>query len=187
VAALETQSISSDLTGRAADQVSELWKRWRLSFGIRAAADAIRPHVTWVVGEVPHTALLGPLADLATRSAPFDVAFDGIGTFEEEVCVVYLRVRPDEGLRALHAEVFHLCVGAGLQPWPNYDPASWIPHVTLAMRDIEAGQFPALVADARQVDWAAGSRLEELSLVHLGPVRGTRREHTYRHTWRMGG
>src|SRR4051794_24661476 len=86
-------AISSDLTGAALDAVFALWDELEVRFGMREARTAGRPHVTYVVGEPGEPELLlAAAAQAARRIEPFTLELDGVGVFEGESPVVYLRV-----------------------------------------------------------------------------------------------
>lgn len=181
VPSVETHAISSDLTGAAADQVVALWRKLRARFGLRSAEQARTPHVTFVVGEIDSEALRQSLPRIVQDTAPLEVELGGVYAFESESPVVYLRVDTSPALVTLHRRVLAVAKDVGMQIWPWYGEADWIPHVTLALYDVERSRLDDVMAEARQYtgDIRWHTRLESLALVRLGPLTGTRRPYSF--------
>jgi hypothetical protein len=180
---MESFAVSSDLTGAAYDTVSGLWDGLEREFGLRAARAAIHPHVTYCVGRRDDPSeLLKKVGQNAEDIAPFPVELQGVGVFRGEAPVVFLRVRKDEVLLRAYRQILAAVLSAGLDPWPHYLPDAWVPHVTLALEDLENRHLPDILR------WLGGRRtylnspLETLSVVHV-----VQPEHACLATFPLGG
>jgi 2'-5' RNA ligase len=114
--------------------------------------------------------------------APFPVELHGVGVFEGESPVVYLRVRKDEPLLGAYRQILEAMRSAGLELWPHYLPDVWVPHVTLALQDLENRRLPDILRWLEGRRTQLNSPLETLSVVHV-----VQPEHVYLDTFRLDG
>lgn len=77
------------------------------------------------------------------RHPSFDIALNGIGTFERRGRpeVIWAGVAPHEPLQALHKKVDQACVSAGAEP----ERRAYSPHITLARMSRVAGPLGGLI------------------------------------------
>lgn len=109
----------------------------------------------------------------AVRHAAFEIALNGIGTFDRrgQPEIIWAGLTPQEELKALHKKVDHACVRAGLEP----DRRAYHPHITLArLGRSGAGRVDGFVESAgglRSEPFAATSfALFESALAPAGAV-----------------
>src|SRR5689334_17780014 len=138
-------AISSDLTGEAYAAVVGLWELLEDCFGIRAARAAQHRHLTYVVGECAHAETLDRMIEAAAREiTPQTVKVDGLGVFQHERPVVYLKVTNRDELAPIQRRTEQLAVEAGMEVWPYYLEDAWIPHITLALQDLDPDRLSAV-------------------------------------------
>lgn len=163
-----TYGVSSDLTGPAHAAVCAIWDELEQRYGLRAARAAVQPHVTYVVGECRERQAMAQRLSEAARTLPaIEVTIDGLGTFESATPVVFLRVLKTAALSRIYLAIHQAMRDAGMAIWPNYQPSSWTPHVTLALRDVQPALLPLLLADLRERPSQFTVQLEGLNLVHV--------------------
>lgn len=182
----ETHAISSDLTGDAAEQIIALWTWLRDRFGLEAARSAGPPHITYVVGEVDEARVGPELAALAQRCAPFEISFEQVSAFSDPYPVVYLKVAHNTALLQMHDAIWRVAMDAGMTPWKNYDTSNWVPHVTLAVRDVERVGLAEAAQEIGGQPRPRASLIKALALVHLGALEGSFRPYTCRAVWPLG-
>lgn len=90
------------------------------------------PHVTLqyakdAPGVEPVIAVLEPVA---RRTAPFEIKFGSVGSFESPPGV-HLHLEPTDGLIGAYLTVKEAFDGLGLKTYP-YDATTWRPHLTLS-------------------------------------------------------
>jgi 2'-5' RNA ligase len=78
--------------------------------------------------------------------SPFEVAIDGVGSFERrgEAAALWAGVAPQEPLKTLHKKVDQALVRAGLEP----ERRAYLPHITLARLPRGAGDVGRFLASA---------------------------------------
>jgi 2'-5' RNA ligase len=93
--------------------------------------------------------------------SPFEVAIDGVGSFERrgEAAALWAGVAPQEPLKTLHKKVDQALVRAGLEP----ERRAYLPHLTLARLPRGAGDVGSFLASAGGASGPA-FRVDELRL-----------------------
>lgn len=133
-----------------------LWDELEARFGVRYVRVTPIPHFTWQIADRYDLSTLVPALDQYTRARrPLQVKVKGVGTFEGQEDVVFLKVQRHKDLLRCHQQVWELLGEHSDTINPLYSPETWIPHVTLAMHDIPAGKLAEIRAfvRAKQVDW----------------------------------
>jgi 2'-5' RNA ligase len=124
--------LDSGATGR----IRETWTKLDREFGLRGVLVMPFPHFSYqVAGGYDRAETETTLSQLAQRIAPFDIRTKGLATFEGPWPVVYVVVKKDPSLRALHLRVWNTCLPHASEPVPYYRPGAWTPHITLAHGD----------------------------------------------------
>lgn len=92
------------------------------------------PHVTLqlVRGAPGADLVVAALEPLARRTAPFEIKFGTLGSFDQPPGV-HVNLEPTGGLVGLYVAVKRELDDLGLQTYP-YDAATWHPHLTLSCR-----------------------------------------------------
>jgi 2'-5' RNA ligase superfamily len=163
-----TYGISADLTGEAAREALRMWDYLEERYGLRGSQAALRPHVSYLIGESGQpAALAGALEGIARHVEPPAIQIEGLGVFPGASPVLFLQVAKTRELVEIHAQLLEATRGLWDGLWPHYLTEPWVPHVTLALRDLRPEQLPAVLADldARRTHFAA--ELPGLDLVNV--------------------
>ncbi|NOK61896.1 MAG: hypothetical protein GFH27_549289n409 [Chloroflexi bacterium AL-W] len=175
--------VSSDLTGNAYDAVMVLWRYLENHYGLRMVQAAIRPHMTYVVGECRKPrALATKLDEIAFKIEPHEIHIDGIDVFEGPHPVVFLKVAKTAYLEQVYHQLHDAMTEAGMSVQKQYQPAQWVPHVTLAFRDVPPQSLTPIVQELAALSYHVKSRLASVDLIHV-----TKPRHTYMATWPFRG
>lgn len=168
-----TYGICSDLRGGEAQAAATtLWDHLERRYGLAEARAAIRPHVSYLVGEVTGgpvqvEALSTRVAAAASGIAPVEIEIGGVGVFDGPAPALYLRVVRSEPLLRTHAAILGATRDAFTSIWPYYLPDAWTPHVTLALRDLAPDCVADVRADLEARARERGTRLEAVDFVHV--------------------
>ncbi len=128
--------VVSLLDAGATMRVRETWAKLERGLGLRGVLVMPYPHFSYqVAGGYDRAAIETSLSLLADETAPFVVRTKGLATFEGPWPVVYVVVRKDSFLRALHGRVWSACLPHAREPVAYYRPEAWTPHITLAHGD----------------------------------------------------
>lgn len=117
-------------------RVRETWQKLDRELGLRGVLVMPFPHFSYQIAEgYDRTNLEKSLSELAEETAPFEIRTTGLATFGGPWPVVYVAVRADAGLRALHERTWNRCAPHARNTVPYYRPGAWTPHITLAHGD----------------------------------------------------
>lgn len=94
-----------------------------------------RPHLTLSAANADPRRVTAVAHDLAATRKPFRLTLNRVGVFSA-AGVLWLGPRRSESLATLHHDVWQILLDHG---WPpafagQSDPASWVPHCTIARR-----------------------------------------------------
>lgn len=160
--------ICSDLTGDASSNALAMWDLLERRHGLREVRAALRPHLSYLVGESSQSGALGAaLARAAAAIGPVTVNIDGLGVFDGPQPVVFLRVVRSPALLEIHSRLLDATRALWESVSPHYVTEAWSPHVTLGLRDLAPGQVGAVLADLRQRSVRFTTRLDSFNLVHV--------------------
>jgi 2'-5' RNA ligase len=161
-------AVVSLLGGDAYDEVMAIWQLLERRFGLRAAQEALHPHITYFVGEGGDLPTLREcVAAASSAEQPLPIRLDGVGLFPLPTPVLFLRAVHSAALARLYERVVDAAHGAGTTIWPHYTPAQWVPHVTLALRDLHPSAIPEVLDALRSRRLRMHTMLAELQIVRV--------------------
>ena len=126
-------------------RVEALWEELNKSCGLTCIQMTPFPHFSWHIAEEYDFAQLEEkLAIIAQQTIPFFVHTAGLGVFTGENPVVFIQIVKDRRLLDLHQDIWEetQVMGSGFSPL--YGPDQWIPHITLANRDVTDDNLPCI-------------------------------------------
>ena len=130
-------SIISELDPDTAVFVMHLWRKLSDACGLKGIYNFPNPHFTWLVADSVETKPVCELmAEIAKKTYTFPVRMTGINVFEGHSPVLYLSLFKSLALAKLHLNLLHQVKPFFGEINKYYSPEHWIPHVTLALRDL---------------------------------------------------
>ncbi len=163
--------IISLLEGAGAERVERLMDGMAREFGVARGFPGGEPHLSYHLGdyppEPPATVRVGRLA---RETKSFEIQVSGYGVFGGPAPVLYLAVARGPELAALHLAIRAALGGLGFANNPYYEPATWIPHITLAQQNLLASAFPAVAAWLRNQDLQFRARITNLAFARETPA-----------------
>jgi 2'-5' RNA ligase len=132
-------------------RIRETWAKLERELGLRGVLIMPYPHFSYqIAGGYDRAAIEISLSQLADETAPFEIRTAGLATFEGQWPVVYVAVKMNSRLRALHGRVWNRCLPYARNTVPYYHPEAWTPHITLAHGD-ERNSVPISTEQVRAV------------------------------------
>lgn len=133
----ETVGVLSILEGNMLDEARRLWKLFETEYASKGVQSFDFPNVTFQGGQCRDVSRLkDELRALARHLQPFEVIIDGLDCFGSQSKVVFFKVRLTDDLRRVH-QVVNETLGQHCENlFQDYLPENWIPHVTVAMKDL---------------------------------------------------
>ena len=147
-------------------QVEALWDLLENECGLRAMREVAVPHFSWHIAEdYDFEALKNDLQAMVQKVEPFEVTTNGLGVFTGDRPVVYLQVIRSPQLASMHRILWESvqAYSTGLNPY--YAPDAWMPHITLASRDVDVDSLACVMRQLgeRAFNWKI--RVDNYALV----------------------
>lgn len=164
----EVFAVVSLLRGEAREAVMAMWELLERRFGLRAAQEASHPHITYIIGAGGDEATLARCVRVAAAATPpAPLTLDGCGVFPGAAPVLFLRVVHGAALAQVYDHALEAARCAATELWPNYERRRWVPHVTLALRDLRPETIPAALDALRERPLRLRTTLENLCVVRV--------------------
>lgn len=129
--------VISELDSISSADVGKIWRELHDACGLKEIYTIPVPHFTWFASDsldVTSSALM--LSKLTANAQSLKIHTFGLGLFTGEHPVLYLPMVKSEEMLRLHREIWDLAVPYCEGPKHYYSPAFWIPHITLALKDL---------------------------------------------------
>ncbi len=141
-------AIATLLEFSANSKTERTWQRLERECGLSGIKIAPMPHLSWQVAEDYDLEKINSvLKDVAEKIPPFFVQGIGLGIFTKEIPVLYYALMKTKALIEIHQRLWEgvsECAD-GLQQ--VYSPDTWIPHITLAYKDVIPDKLACAVMD----------------------------------------
>lgn len=130
-------AIISKLDSTSTKTVVSLWEKLYVTCGLTSIYDIPTPHVTWFVAEEINLEKAEPsLQQVSEQSEPFKLHTFGVGIFTGESPVLYLPMVKSLEMIDLHCKIWKHISPYSKERKSYYLPKFWVPHITLALRDL---------------------------------------------------
>jgi 2'-5' RNA ligase len=147
--------------------VKEIWAGLDRHFGLRGIYVTPFPHFTYHVAEHYEVEEVNPvLKRFASEKAGFTVTTAGLGIFTGAHPVVYIAVVRSPELSHFHRMLWDELGDAGVGVIDRYKPEGWVPHITLAIGDVDAVNLPHIVKYLSKRDFYWEIPVNAYSLVY---------------------
>lgn len=148
--------------------VENIWEELADKFDVRGIYVTPFPHFSYQVAEEYDVKAVETfLEELAARTRPFRIRTAGLGIFTLSAPVLYIPLVRSPSLSALHNEIWEGVTatehGAVTQ---YYMPQRWVPHLTLAHRDIDRDKLAEIVRLLSERDFHWELTVNNLSIIY---------------------
>lgn len=149
-------------------RVVALWDLLEDELGSKAVRISPLPHFSYQAARDFDLEVLTEVVEkVAAKARPLRVRTAGVGVFTGKSPVIYVPVVRSPELTRLQLALWSAGAMATENPQPEYHPASWIPHITLAQSDLGEELLPRALSllNAQDLLW-------EFEIDNLAIVRG---------------
>jgi 2'-5' RNA ligase len=159
--------IISLLSPPAYAQVEAIWQMLEASCGLSGIKITPLAHLSWQIADQYDFELARQTLERVARDAhPFSAVAGGLGIFTGPVPVVYIPVVKDENLLKFHARLWKEMDTLSKGASPYYSPQLWIPHITMAYGDVDAGKLNCAMQKLAFQPLELAIRVDNLALVY---------------------
>jgi hypothetical protein len=140
-------AITTTLDASADEKTRSLWRFLECDCHLEGIRLTPWPHFSWLGAQeaVNEVDIRQQLRQLATSFEPFTVQTVGFGVFTGTAPVLYLPIIKNRRLLEVHEIVWNAVLPFLKGENLYYAPHGWMPHVTLAFRDLEAHRLACAV------------------------------------------
>lgn len=139
-------AIISELDPKSSATVSDLWRKLREACGLQAIYNIPTPHFTWFAADHLDFDQAAPvLSRIAENSESLTLHTFGLGIFSGEHPVLYLPMVKSKQMIALHNKIWDQVQPFGEDVQLYYSPKLWVPHITLALEDLNRDNLACAV------------------------------------------
>ena len=130
-------AILSKLDPASSETVHKLWEQLRESCGLRAIYETPIPHFSWFVAEQINFERASPiLSQIVGQQSSMTLHTFGVGLFSGATPTLYLPIVKSREMIALHETLWDQITPFSKQVKLYYSPMLWVPHITLALKDL---------------------------------------------------
>lgn len=130
-------AIISELDQDTAVHVMHLWRKLQNACGLEGIFNFPNPHFTWLTMEsVEEKPACAALKEIAEQTYAFPVRITGVDVFQGDSPVLYLSIFMSLALSKIHEAIWQRLQTCSSEPGQYYSPDKWVPHITLAFRDL---------------------------------------------------
>ena len=154
--------LDDELSGK----VVNIWDELKHEFGLEGVFISPAPHFSYQTARDFHLAMLERVVgDVAASARPLRIRTAGLAVFTGEHPTLYIPIVRTPELTQLQLALWSAGAMATDNPMPEYHPANWIPHITLAQGDLTPEVLPQVVGslNASELNWEA--EIDNLAIV----------------------
>ena len=120
------------------EKVNSIWDELEAEYGLNGVKITQYPHFTWQIAyDYDLEQLKIIVEDIIKMIKPFTIYTNGLGLFTGLQPVIFIPVIKNIELIELHRKLWDNTEAITLIPSSYYAPDVWIPHITLAHRDVD--------------------------------------------------
>jgi 2'-5' RNA ligase len=159
--------IASLLDDKSDQTIREFWETLETECKLHGVKEKPIPHITWQIAENYHLEHLDTtLETISQITNPFDIHSNGLGFFTGNNLVLYLNLIVTKQLID-----FHQLIWDRLYPFGNtlnmvYQPDEWIPHVTLAYKDLSGSNLSCAVQKLVDSDLKLSINIDNICVLY---------------------
>jgi len=130
-------AIISELDPQSSRIIADLWQRLYDTCGLKAIYNVPTPHFSWFAAEDLDIQRAAPiLSQIAQTSDALAIHTFGLGLFSGRHPVLYLPMVKSAEMISFHHQIWNQIQPYSQDPKLYYSPKLWIPHITLALKDL---------------------------------------------------
>lgn len=125
------------------------------------------PHFSWHIAEDYQLQdVRRTLVILTSHQEKFKVSTSGLGLFLGSSPVLYVSLVKTPFLTRFHESLCRDLEPYADLPFPYYMPDNWVPHITLAMGDLDIGKLQCALAEIGEMNFEWEVEIDSLSLIY---------------------
>ncbi|HEY9077154.1 MAG TPA: 2'-5' RNA ligase family protein [Anaerolineaceae bacterium] len=160
-------AIATLINATASSQVQSFWDTLDMVCGLAGIKVTPNPHFSWQSADrYTQNELDTILTNIAKKTKPFYTKTTGLGIFTGEKPVLYLPVVKTSNMTILHNLIWDSVKDLAVVVNHYYAPDTWMPHITLAIRDVDSENIACAVKHFLSMNLSFEVRVDHFALVY---------------------
>lgn len=159
--------LTSLLDPKSDDQTRKMWLQLNEGCSLSGIQLTPYPHFSWCVADGFRSDVVHEVMnELARDIAPFRVVTSGLGIFTGAEPVLYISLVRNAIMDEVHAMIIQRMAGLMENSNQYYMPERWVPHITLAYKDLTPQKLGCAVETLCQYSFGFEIQVNNLSLMY---------------------
>lgn len=135
-------AVASLFDPQSKERIWDIWNKLESRCGLNGIKATPYPHFSWLgFDDMDWMAVRERLIGISNDIKPFQVQTAGLGIFTGKRLILYISLVKTPLLLAAHKKIWKSISASISQPNPFYAPNRWMPHITIAYGDLDAGKL----------------------------------------------
>lgn len=168
------------LNSKYHQQVESLWQLLEDECGLTGVKVTPFPHFSWLIAsDFDWPALENTLREIASRTSPFKARTAGLGMFSGFKPVIFIPLVRTTELSEFHRQIWESIQPHGIDISQLYNPASWIPHITLAYEDVTPENIPCVMQNLAFQTYNWELQVDNISFIRQPAGQSSQIQHQF--------
>ena len=151
------------------DKIHNIWNELDFACEMNQVKFAPIPHFSYMTYKnvINPVGLQQALEKVSYEINPFRIQVNGIGIFQGPKPILYLPIVKTQLLLQIHSKVLNAASPHISEFSDFYLEENWIPHITLAIRDINLDNISCAVNQCMQFDLSFSLTIDHLAILYM--------------------
>ena len=151
------------------DKIHNIWNELDFACEMNQVKFAPIPHFSYMTYKSVNNpiGLQQTMLDLGNEISPFEIQISGLGIFQGPSPILYLPIVKTKFLFDIHSKILGSISPYIAEASDFYKENNWIPHITLAIRDINLDNLSCAVDRCMQFDLSFRLKIDHLAILYM--------------------
>lgn len=160
-------ALTTMLSDSVNDLTKQLWKTLQCDCELLGIQIVPSPHFSWLgCEEINMPEFKNALRNISLKMREFSVSTTGLGLFTGNEPVVFIPIVKTRTLIDAHELIWNTLIPFCVNPNNYYAPDHWVPHITLAMHDINPKSAGCAIEKLLPIDFNFTINVNHLELAY---------------------
>jgi hypothetical protein len=162
-------AIASSININENEKIHAIWNELDFVCEMNQVKFAPIPHFSYMTyeGELNSARITNALKKIAAETKPFQIQISGLGVFQGKTPILYLPIVKTRLLLELHSRLVSEVYEYVDKASSFYLEENWIPHITLAIRDINLENLSCAVDQCMNFDLSFRLNVDQLAILYM--------------------
>ena len=166
---MKAYTLASTINIDENEKIHKIWNELDLSCQMSEIKYAPIPHFSYMTfNKISDKELLkNSLQNISGQLEPFEIQISGLGIFKGEEPILYLPVVRTKKLSDVHSLILSEISDYISETSDFYSEENWIPHITLAIRDINLDNISCAIEQCLQFQLSFRLKVDHIAILYM--------------------